>query len=152
MGRYQSAPGPLGNRLDQTADVGRLDASATEVRAGLLTLRDATLHKRGDSLSGSAVVTEADLRASLPILQSLTPVASGGGQLVLRGTASLFGITATVDATVKTQNGALVAVPDVPLGGLAMVRIFSNPHVAVDSVSAAPAPGGFKVLATGHLH
>jgi hypothetical protein len=38
------------------------------------------------------------------------------------------------------------------LGGLAMVRIFSNPHVAVDSVSAAPAPGGFKVLATGHLH
>jgi hypothetical protein len=152
MGRYRSAPGPLGNSLGQTAEVGTLDASAREVDAGLLTLRDAVLRKRGNTLTGSAVVTEADLRASLPIIQSLTPVASGGGQLTLQGTASLFGVTATVDATVKTQDGALVVVPDVPLGGLATVKVFSNPHVAVESVSAASAPGGFSVTATGRLH
>jgi hypothetical protein len=152
MGRYRSAPGPLGSSLDQTADVGSLDASAGEVDAGLLTLREAVLRKRGDTLSGRGVVTEADLRASLPILQSLTPVASSGGQLTLRGTASLFGVTATVDATVKIQDGALVVVPDVPFGGLATIKVFSNPHVAVQSVSAAPAPGGFSVTAVGHLH
>jgi hypothetical protein len=152
LGRYRSAPGPLGNSLGQTADVGSLDASAREVDAGLLTLRDAVLRKRGDTLTGTAVVTEADLRASLPIIQSLTPVASGGGQLTLQGTASLFGVTATVDATVKTQNGTLVVVPDVPFGGLATIKVFSNPHVDVQSVSAGPAPGGFSVTAIGHLH
>src|SRR5205807_4218189 len=65
LGRYRSASGPLGNSLGQTADVGSLDASAREVDAGLLTLRNAVLRKRGDTLTGSAVVTEADLRGSL---------------------------------------------------------------------------------------
>jgi hypothetical protein len=152
VGRYRSAAGPLGNNLGETADVGSLDASAREVDVGLLTLRNAMLRKRGDTLTGSAVVTEADLRASLPVLQSLTPVASGGGQLTLRGTATLFGVSATVDATVRAENGALVVVPDVPFGGLATIRVFSNPHVAVQSVSAAPAPGGFAVTATARLH
>lgn len=152
VGRYRSAAGALGNNLSETADVGSLDASAREVQVGLLTLRNAVLRKRGDTLTGSAVVTEADLRASLPVLQSLTPVASGGGQLTLRGTASLFGVSATVDATVRAENGALVVVPDVPFGGLATIKVFSNPHVAVQSVSAAPAPGGFAVTATGRLH
>jgi hypothetical protein len=151
LGRYQSAPGPLGDSLGQTADVGELDASATEVDAGLLTLRHAVLRKRGDALTGSAVVSEADLRTSFPILQSLTPVASGGGQLILRGTASLFGVTAAVDATVKAQDGGVVVAPDVPLGGLATVRIFSNPHVAVQRLAAAPTRGGFSVIATGRL-
>jgi hypothetical protein len=151
LGRYRSAPGPLSNSLGQTADVGKLDASATEVDAGLLILRHAVLRKRGDALTGRAVVSEADLRKSLPILQSLTPVASGGGQLILRGTASLFGVTATVDATVKAQHGGIVVAPEVPLGGLATIRIFSNPHVAVQSLAAAPAPGGFSVTASGRL-
>jgi LmeA-like phospholipid-binding len=152
VGRYRSAAGPLGNNLDETADVGSLDASAREVEVGLLTVRNAVLRKRGDTLTASAVVTEADLRASLPALQSLTPVASGGGQLTLRGTASLFGVGATVDATVRAENGALVVVPDVPFGGLATIKVFSNPHVAVQSVSAVPAPGGFTVTATGRIH
>ena len=148
LGRYRSAPGPLGNSLGQTADVGSLDASAREVDAGLLTLRDAVLRKRGDTLTGTAVVTEADLRASLPIIQSLTPVASGGGQLTLQGTASLFGVTATVDATVKTQNGSLVVVPDVPFGGLATIKVFSNPHIDVQSVSAGA--GARRILGDRH--
>jgi len=40
----------------------------------------------------------------------------------------------------------------VPFGGLATIKVFSNPHVEVQSVSAAPAPGGFSVTATGRLH
>lgn len=151
LARYRSSAGKLGSSLGQTADVGKLDASAREVDAGLLTLRQATLRKRGDVLTGTAVVTEADLRRSLPIIQSLTPVASGNGQLTLRGTASLFGVSATVDATVRAQNGALVVQPDVPFGGLATVTVFSSPHVEVQSVGAAPAAGGFSVSANARL-
>lgn len=152
LGRYRSPPPQLGATVDQSADVGSLRASAAELDTGLLTLRDARLAKQGDQLTASAEVTEADLRTALPILSSLTPVASGNGQLTLRGTASLFGVSATVDATVRAQNGALVIAPDLPFGGLATVTAFSNPHLAVQRVGATPTAGGFSVTASGQLH
>ena len=86
---------------------------------------------------------EADLRAALPILTSVTPVASSDGRLTLRGTATLFGLSATVDATVSAQDGKLVVVPDVPFGGLATITVFSDPRIQVQGVSASPVPGGF---------
>ena len=151
MGRYQSAAGTLGDLLSQTSDVGSLDASAQEFSSGLLTVRNAALRKRGNQLVGTALVTEADLRRSIPILQSVVPVTSSDGRLTLRGTASLFGVSATVDATVSASNGKLVVAPDVPFGGFATVTVFSNPHLEVQSVGATPAPGGFRVTATGRL-
>jgi LmeA-like phospholipid-binding len=151
MGTYQSAPGNLGSLLGQTADVGSLDASAGELNTGLLTLRNATLRKRGNQLTGSAHITESDLQTALPILQSVTPVASGNGQLTLRGTASLIGVTASVDATVRAQDGRLVVEPQVPLGGLATLTVFGDPHVAVQGVSAAPTPDGFTASAQAQL-
>jgi hypothetical protein len=151
MGRYRSAAGPLGGLLGETGDVGSLDASATEVDVGLLTVRDATLHKRGDRLTGTARVTQADLRAAVPILRSVVPVTSSDGRLTLRGTAALLGVTASVDATVRPQSGRLVVLPDVPFGGLAAITVFSDPRVEVDGVSARPAPGGFSVAATARL-
>jgi hypothetical protein len=152
LGRYRPRTGNLPSTLDQTGDVGTLDASAQEVDYGLLTLHNATLAKRGDELRGSATVTDADLRSALPILSSVTPVASAGGRLTLRGTASLFGLTASVDATVSAQNGKLVVAPDVPLGGFATLTVFSAPHVSVQSVSASPTTGGFIVRGTAILH
>jgi len=71
-------------------DVGTLDARVGELNAGLLTFHDATLSKRGDQLIGRATVTAADLRAALPILQSLTPVATDAGGLTLQGTATCW--------------------------------------------------------------
>ncbi|MBV9839845.1 MAG: LmeA family phospholipid-binding protein, partial [Solirubrobacterales bacterium] len=68
MGQYRSNPGHLAGLLAQASDVGSLDASATQVQAGLLTLHDASLRKRGDQLTGSASVTEADLRSAIPVL------------------------------------------------------------------------------------
>ena len=151
MGRYQSAAGTLGDLLSQTSTVGSLDASAQEFSSGLLTVRNAALRKRGNQLVGTALVTEADLRRSIPILQSVVPVTSSDGRLTLRGTASLFGVSATVDATVSASNGKLVVAPDVPFGGFATVTVFSNPHLEVQSIGATPAPGGFRVTATGRL-
>jgi hypothetical protein len=151
MGSYRSAAGPLGSLLSETSDVVSLDASAAEFDSGLLTVRNAALRKRGNQLVGTALVTEADLRRSIPILQSVVPVTSADGRLTLRGTASLFGVTATVDATVSATDGKLVVAPDVPFGGFATVTVFSNPHLEVQSVGATPAPGGFRVTATGRL-
>jgi len=151
MATYRSSASSLGGTVAQVADVGSLDASARELRAGLLTLRDATLRKRGSILTGRASVTEANLRAAFPILDSVRPVASSGGQLTLQGTATLLGVSATVDATVRPQDGALVVTPDVPLGGLATITLFSNPAVQVQSIAADPAPGGFAVSARAQL-
>jgi hypothetical protein len=145
LGHYTTPPGPLGSSLGQTADVGSLDASAQEVHAGLLALHDARLIKRGSRLNASATVTEADLRAALPVLRSVTPVASSGGALTLQGTASLFGVTATVQAVLRADDGKLVVSPNVQFGGFATLTVFSNPRVRVQSVAASPAAGGFVV-------
>lgn len=151
MQQYRSNTGHLSSLLDEAGNVGTLDASADQLSAGLLTLRNASLRKRGDQVTGNAQVTEDDLRASLPILQSVQPVASGGGQLTLRGTATLFGATASVDATVRALQGQLVVQPDIPFGGLATISVFNDPHLQVQGVSANGAPGGFSVSAQGTL-
>ncbi len=149
MRSYHSGTGHLTSLLNEANDVDTLDASAGTLTAGLLTVHDAVLHKRGSAVSASALVTEADLRSAIPVLQSVVPVASGGGELTLRGTATLFGITASVDATVHEQNGAIVVTPDVPFGGFATITVFSSPHLYVTGVSAQPAPVGFYVSAQG---
>lgn len=151
MATYRATPAKLPSTLAQAADVGSLRASAQVFQDGLLTLHAASLVKHGNGLSGTATVTEDDLRTALPILNSVTPIASGAGRLVLRGTATLFGLTATVDATVSAEDGKLVVTPDVPFGGLATVTVFSDPRIRVTGVSATPGPGGFTVRGTAVL-
>jgi hypothetical protein len=151
LGRYRSTPAGLTGLLNQAANVGQLRASAGELDTGLLTLRNATLRKSGAQLSGSAEITEADLRTALPILNSVTPISSGGGRIILQGTATLFGVSATVTATVAPQSGALLVTPNVPLGGLATIRVFSDPHVTVQGVAASRTANGFAVTATGRM-
>jgi len=152
LGTYRPRTGKLGGELDQAGDVGSLTASARQVDYGLVTLHDATLVKRGNRLIGTATVSDAQLRSTIPILTAVTPVASAGGQLTLRGTASLFGLSATVDATVSAQDGKLIVAPDVPFGGFATLTLFDDPHVAVQTVSATTVPGGFTVRGTAVLH
>jgi hypothetical protein len=151
MRNYHSGAGHLASLLSQAGNVGSLDASAGVLTAGLLTVHHAVLHKRGDQLTGTAQVSESDLRASIPVLQSVVPVASGGGELTLRGTATLLGVTATVDATARAQNGQIVVTPDLPFGGLATITVFSDPAVEVQSLGASPAAGGFTVSARGRI-
>jgi hypothetical protein len=151
MGTYRSGVGHLGSTLAGSSDAGKIDASAQQLEVGPLTLRNATLQKRGSGLTGAATVTEADLRSAVFFLDNVEPIASGNGQLTLRGTASFLGLKAAVDATVAAQNGALVVAPDVPFGGIATLTLFNNPHVKVQSVSATTVPGGFRVAAQGNV-
>jgi hypothetical protein len=145
MGRYAAGASQIGAKLGGAADVGTLDVSAQELQSGALTLRDARLRKQGDELIGSATVMESDLRAAVPFLDNVQPVASSGGQLILRGTASLLGLRASVDAVVAARNGALVVAPDVPFGGIATITLLDDPHVRVQAVSATTVPGGFEL-------
>ncbi len=147
MGRYRAAVSRLGETLGGAGDAASLDASVQELDLGPLTLRNATLLKRGNELTGSATVTQADLRSAVFFLDNVEPIASGDGSLTLRGTASFLGLKATVNATVAARGGALVVAPDVPFGGIATLTLFSDPHIQVQSVSATNVPGGFRVSA-----
>jgi hypothetical protein len=151
MGRYQAGAAQIGSRLGGAADVGTIDASVQELHSGALTLRDAVLRKRGNELTGSATVMESDLRAAVPFLDDVQPVASSGGQLILRGTASLLGLTASVDVVLGARDGALVVAPNVPFGGIATITLLDDPHVRVESVSAVSVPGGFKLGAQARV-
>jgi hypothetical protein len=147
MGRYRAGASEIGGRLGSAADVGSPDVSAAELDSGALTLRDVRLRKQGDVLIGTAVVRQADLRSAVPFLDNVQPVASADGRLVMRGTASVLGLTTSVDVVVAAQNGNLVVAPDVPFGGLATITLFNNPHVRVRSVAATSVPGGFSIEA-----
>jgi hypothetical protein len=148
MGSYHSTTGHLHSLLGETANTGSLDASARELDTGLITLHDAELHKHGNQLLGSATVTPGDLRSALGgAIQNLQPVASGDGQLTFQGT--LLGVTA--DATLRSQDGALVVSPDVPLLNLITVNVFRDPHVYIEGVGARNAPGGFALRGRARL-
>lgn len=151
MANVRAAVGRLGDLIRRTADAGRVDASTRELDVLTLRLRDAQLRKHGNRLVGEATVTDADLRAALPPGFALRPVASSGGQLVLRGTATLFGTTISANAVLHAQDGRLRIAPDVPFGGFAALTVFDDPHVHVDGVGARAASGGFVVTARGHL-
>ncbi len=147
MGRYRAPVSRLGQTLGGAGDAASLDASVQQLDLGPITLRNATLRKRGSDLVGSATVTEADLRSAVFFLQNVEPIASENGSLTLRGKASILGLTATVDATVAAQDGALVVAPNVPFGGIATLTLFNDPHIKVKAVSATNVPGGFRVSA-----
>ena len=152
MVSYRSGGSHFGDTLGRAADANSLDASVQELFVGPLTFRNATLRKRGSELTGSATVTEANLRSAVFFLDNVEPVASGNGQLTLRGNASFLGLHATVDATVSARDGALVVAPNTPLGGIAAITLFDNPHVQVTSVTAINVPGGFRVSANATVH
>jgi hypothetical protein len=151
MASYRSSARKLSTALGQVGDTGSLDASATRLMDGLLTLHDARLQKRGRRLTASATITESDLRASFPVLDGVEPVESSAGRFTLQGTATVFGVSATVDATVRPENGALVVSPDLPFGGLATITLFSSPAIAVEGVAARSAPGGFALTARARV-
>jgi hypothetical protein len=138
----------LGRALDQMAGVGTVNATVDELNTGLVTLRDVTLRKRGDVLTGRATLTDANLQAALPSGLEVEPVASGDGKLVLQGSA--LGLTA--DATLSAQEGALQIAPDLPLiGGLLTITVFRDPDVDVQGVGASVVPGGYSMYASARL-
>jgi len=151
LGNYRTPPSDVPGLLQEAKDVGTLNVSIDTLRSAQLTLHDVTLTKHGSELVGSARVEDADLRAALPVLESVTPVSSADGQLRLRGKGGAFGITATVTAVVTTNDGKVVVTPAGLLGDFVNVTVFDDQQVYVQSVSGAPASGGLTVSIRAEL-
>ena len=151
MANYDAAPQGIQQRLQEGAGVGTIDVHIGVVRTGLLTLHDVSFTKHGGEMVGAAQLDNSDLRAALPFLRSLTPVHDAGGQLVLRGTASVLGVSATVDVVVTASDGKLVVAPAGLLGAFATLTLFDDPQIVVQSVNATAVPGGVRFVAKGHV-
>ena len=65
---------------------------------GLLTVRNASLRKRGNELTGTATVTKQGPARRRAVSRTTSSRSHPGtGRLALRGSATLFGVTATAD-------------------------------------------------------
>jgi hypothetical protein len=147
---YTASIAKLRKLLAQARDADDIDASAKLLKTGPLTLRDGVLHKRGNQLVGSGHVTNADVRAALPPGMDVQPVIGADGQLSFEGTAAFLGIGARLRLRLVLSDGNLSAQPDIPLGGIANVPLFADPHLAIDSLVAQPAADGFTVTLRAH--
>lgn len=140
----------LGDLLVRTKVAQRIDARVDSLVTPRVTLRDASVVKRGDRLSAVAAVTRAEIEDALPGNLSLsTPGGSGGFQIV--GTAGLLGREVNVRATISVSCGRLVIAPQV--GGVTVLTLglFDDPRVLVDDVSATAVSGGYRFTVAGHL-
>ena len=150
--RYGPSPGRLADLLASTEATDELDARASELRSGPLTLRDASLRKEGDRLLGAAVLTETDIRAALPAAIDVRPVASGGGELVLEGTAVVAGRRVSLRARLLARDGRLIVEPEgVPFADLLSRTVFEDERLAVEGVGARRRADGFVLSAQGYL-
>jgi hypothetical protein len=146
-----AGPGRFADLVAGTRDTDELDATVRGVRILTLRLREMRLRKRGRGLTGTATVTDAELRAALPGGFDVRPVASGQGALVFEGTASLLGRRFTGQAVVAARNGRVLLAPNVLFGGLLSLTIFEDPRIEVLSVGARQRPDGFTLTARARL-
>jgi hypothetical protein len=141
-GRLAATPRQIGTLLWEARDLGTLTVAAQtgvlrapQLPSGLV-LSDVHLSKRGSSVGASATLTQAQLHAALPSGFRVEPVASGGGAVAVRASGGVFGLQASATVTVRAFEGALVAEPrGLPLGGIARVTLFSDPHLKVRDVA-----------------
>ena len=151
MGRLKTGSGNFADLLASTGDTEDLDASAQEQRILTLRLHDSRLRKRGDEMTLSANVTDADLRAALPAGFDVRPVASGDGKLVFDGTAELFGSSFSGQAVVSVNDGRIQLEPNIPFGGVLSLTLFSDPRVEVLDVGVASRTNGFTLTSRVRL-
>ncbi len=119
-----------------------MQVSAAGLQLGPLRLSEASLHKRGNALSGEAFASDADVAAALPPGIGVQLLASEGGRVEVRVSGRLFGVGSAIDAVAEARAGELVVHPlGLLLQGLSLT-LFSDPHVYVEGVAASAAAGG----------
>jgi hypothetical protein len=125
---------------------GRLDLALSSAVQGSIGLSDVRLTKEGRLLTVRGIVRERDLRLALPAGISVTGLEGAEGALRLTLEGGLAGVRVSGEAQVGAHEGAIVAWPvGVPLASLVAFTVFSDPRIAVESVSAVPAEGGYAV-------
>lgn len=137
----------IAEQLATLDGVGRFDSRIAVVDAQRVRLTDVSLRKRGEEVVGRATLSRADLERALPGSLSVRPVSSGGTELVLRATTG----AASVDFTLSASNGRLVVRPEIPLGGVLALTVFSDARVQVESISARPQGDGWGITARARV-
>jgi hypothetical protein len=143
----------LADFLASTSATDSLDARVGQLKVGRLALSSVVVTKHGSEIAASAYASYGDIRAALPSYLSIRSFAAGGGELLFTGAATLLGSHASVRMRLLAHNGALVVQPDLGsfLPSVLSLTVFKDPRVIVESVAAAPAPGGFDISARARL-
>jgi hypothetical protein len=135
------SPAQTAKLLWEARGASSVEMTAPTVQEGPLRLGHVSLRKRGKAMSAEAQVTAADVRAALPQGVLVQLLGSAGGEVEVRASGGLFGVTASVDAVAGASEGRLVAHPvGLLLEGLRLT-LFSDPHVYVEGVGATALPG-----------
>ena len=127
--------------LGEAHGAGSVNASAESVKVGPLQLYDASLQKHGDTVSGTAWASQADLKTALGEGFEVQLLRSGGGRVQMSVAGGLFGVKASVEAVAQAQEGDVVVHPlGFLLEGLKLT-LFAEPGVYVEGVGASAAAG-----------
>ncbi|HET9073315.1 MAG TPA: LmeA family phospholipid-binding protein [Solirubrobacteraceae bacterium] len=148
MASYRGGESELASRIQQSSGVSELTVHVAQVRSGLLTLDAVTVTKHGAELQGSGTLTEANLRAAIPFLQSVSALGDADGGVVLRGRAQVpFLGDISADALVTPRSGRLVVSGVGLLGSFLHLTVFASPHLHVESITGRPVVGGLFLSA-----
>jgi hypothetical protein len=130
----------LNELLPRTRGIERLDLSASGLHVGPLSLHEVDVRKRGEEVEVRGRIEEADLQHALPAGVRAQLVENGRGAVEVRVSGSLFGVGASMLATLSAHEGKLVAQPQsFPFAGLARLTVFSDPRLFIESVELKPA-------------
>jgi LmeA-like phospholipid-binding len=156
VGSYRTGGGGSGTSLPdllaRTKSTAKLDVDIATLDVPRLRLHDVRLHKDGDALTGRVRMTRADVDRALPVDLHLAGAQTAPDQLSVSGSTTVFGRRLSGGAVIRVADGRIVLRPaGVPFASFVTVPVFSDDRVAVDGISAVPAPGGFAVTAKGHL-
>ena len=141
----------LATNLSQTSGVSNINVTVDKVTSGPITVNSVTMTKRGKRYRGTGLITESSLRQAVPLLESVTEVASSDGSLTLQGTANVVIGTVTADAKVAAQAGKVVVSGTGLISSFLHLTVWSNPKVYVESVSGKPARQGISLAAAWRL-
>ena len=118
-----------------------MDIHATGMRMGSLELSNVNLRKRGDGIYIDGLLSEADLRSTLPGSTGFELLTSKSGGATMRVKGSLFGVTTALNVQLSAVEGKLVAQPQGSLfAGLVKVTLLSVPRIDVQSIAVADVP------------
>jgi hypothetical protein len=152
MASYNASESQVGTNLNQAAGVSNLKVTIGTVNSGLVKVNDVSLTKHGDQLMGSAQLTEADLRAAVLVLSSVSTVTSATGGVTVRGSAQIPLVgQVSADANVAARGGRVVLSGEGLIGSFVHLTVWSDPHVRVESISGATTDSGVRLMAVARL-
>jgi hypothetical protein len=135
----------LNGLLPRTKGIRRLELGAASLQVGPLSLHEVEVEKLGDEVVVQGRIEQGDLQGMLPSGVQGQLVETAQGTVAVRVSGSLFGMGASLLATLGARDGKLVAQPQgIPFAGLARLTVFSDPRLFVQSVdlSSRPEAGG----------